>query len=244
MRGLDTVPDASALVTAGFVVLPMLVAAAFVLGVAIGGRRMGNPSSRRRWLARTAAAAAVWMLLCWAVAATGALRAFDAVPPPLAVLLAVIAALGIAIAASPIGGRLARLPLAALVGVQVFRFPLELLMHQAHVEGVMPIQMSYSGRNLDILTGISAGLLAIALARWRVPRWVVGLWNVAGLALLANVVAVAVVSNPPFRWFGDDSLALWVTYPPFVWLPAVLVLAAWAGHLVIFRALVRRPASS
>jgi hypothetical protein len=29
-----------------------------------------------------------------------------------------------------------------------------------------------------------------------------------------------------------------VTYPPFVWLPAVLVLAALAGHLVIFRALL------
>jgi len=27
-----------------------------------------------------------------------------------------------------------------------------------------------------------------------------------------------------------------VMYPPFVWLPAVMVLAALAGHLLIFRA--------
>jgi hypothetical protein len=40
-----------------------------------------------------------------------------------------------------------------------------------------------------------------------------------------------------FRYFGDDRLNVWVTYPPYVWLPAVMVLAAFAGHLTIFRAL-------
>jgi hypothetical protein len=63
-------------------------------------------------------------------------------------------------------------------------------------------------------------------------------WNVLGLALLVNVVVVAVLLTPRFRYFGDDQLNVWVTYPPFVWLPAVMVLAALAGHLVIFRALV------
>jgi len=31
-----------------------------------------------------------------------------------------------------------------------------------------------------------------------------------------------------------------VTYPPFVWLPAVMVVAALAGHIVIFKALANR----
>jgi len=30
---------------------------------------------------------------------------------------------------------------------------------------------------------------------------------------------------------------VWITYPPFVWLPAVMVRAALAGHLLVFRAL-------
>ena len=63
------------------------------------------------------------------------------------------------------------------------------------------------------------------------------LWNVLGLALLANVVTVAILATPRFRYFGGDRLNIWVTYPPFVWLPAVMVLAALAGHLLIFRAL-------
>jgi hypothetical protein len=65
------------------------------------------------------------------------------------------------------------------------------------------------------------------------------LWNVLGLALLVNVVSVAIASMPLIRAFGDDRVVTFVTYPPFVWLPAVMVLAALAGHLVIFRALRR-----
>jgi hypothetical protein len=114
-------------------------------------------------------------------------------------------------------------------------------MHRAYEEGIMPVQMSYSGRNFDIVTGITAALLGAWLARGPVPGWVVGAWNLLGLALLVNVVTVAILATPVFRWFGDEHLNVWVTYPPFVWLPAVMVTAAWAGHLVIWRRL-RRPA--
>ena len=58
-----------------------------------------------------------------------------------------------------------------------------------------------------------------------------------GLALLVNVVTVAVLSTPLFAYFGEERLNVFVTYPPFVWLPAVMVLAAFAGHLLVFRAL-------
>ena len=68
-------------------------------------------------------------------------------------------------------------------------------------------------------------------------------WNVLGFLLLANIVIVAMLSTPRFRVFGEDRLNVFVTYTPFVWLPAVMVLAALAGHLVIFRALLAsRPA--
>ena len=65
-------------------------------------------------------------------------------------------------------------------------------------------------------------------------------WNILGLALLANIVVVAILSTPRFAMFGPDRLNTFVTYPPFVWLPAILVLAALAGHLIIFRALSPR----
>jgi hypothetical protein len=68
-----------------------------------------------------------------------------------------------------------------------------------------------------------------------------------GVILLGNIVTIAVLSTPIFAAFGStpDRLNTFVADPPFVLLPAVLVLAAWAGHLVVFRALLspRRPSA-
>lgn len=142
---------------------------------------------------------------------------------------------------SPLGSRIAStIPLWALVLVQAFRLPLEVAMHAMYTRGVMPVQMSYTGLNFDILTGATAIPVALLAATGRAgPRLVAG-WNIAGLVLLLNVVTVAILATPRFRYFGDDHLNIWVTYPPFVWLPAVMVLAALAGHLLIFRALSRQ----
>jgi hypothetical protein len=230
---------ASLLVTGGFVVLPVLLGLGLVLAQDWAGRRLGeSPATRRRWAVGIGIGVVLWLLLTAAVAASGAFRRFDVAPPPLVWLLLSVTAVGILVPYSPLGTRLIRgLPLAALVGYQAFRFPLELLMHQAYVEGVMPIQMSYSGWNFDILTGISAGLLGLALLRWRVPRVIVHLWNAAGVALLVNIVTIAVLSTPAFGWFGRDRLNVFVLYPPFVWLPAVMVTAALMGHLLVWRKL-------
>lgn len=241
MTDADPRLTASLVVSWGFVLLPLALAAAFVTGVSMSPDGREPRGATRRRAALMSAGVAAWLAATWVAAASGALRRFDATPPPFAALLVAVAILGPAIAFSPVGTRLVRgWPLAVLVGVQAFRFPLELLMHRAYEDGVMPVQMSYSGRNLDVLTGISAGVLGIALIRWRVPRWVIALWNVGGLLLLLNVVTVAVLSTPIFRAFGDDRLNTWVAYPPFVWLPAVLVVAAWAGHLLVFRKLRRK----
>jgi len=231
--------QASGLVTGGFVILPLLVAAGFVLACEWAGRRLGEGAQvRRRRAARLGAAVLAWLTVSALVAASGVLRRFEATPPPFAALLLAIGIVGIAVPCSPLGTLLVRgLPLWALVGFQVFRFPLELVMHRASVEGVMPVQMSYSGQNYDILSGISAGVLGLWLRQGRVPRWVVACWNLLGFALLVNVVTIAIVSTPVFRWFGDKRLNVFVTYPPFVWLPAILVTAALMGHILVWRRL-------
>ena len=230
-------PPASTFLTAGFVAFPLLLCAALVLGSDWAGRRLGETTRARvHWAIGVGAGAAAWLALTGWLAAGGILRDWDRLPPRFAGLVVAVVALAVFVSFSSLGTRLVRgLPVAMLVGSQVFRFPLELLMHRAYTEGVMPVQMSYSGRNLDILSGISAGLLGLALARGPVPRWLVAAWNLSGLALLVNIVTVAVISTPLFRWFGDDKLNTWVTYPPFVWLPAVMVTVALIGHLLVFR---------
>ncbi|WP_437965362.1 hypothetical protein WMF04_37870 [Sorangium sp. So ce260] len=60
--------------------------------------------------------------------------------------------------------------------------------------------------------------------------------------MFAAVVAggVAVLSSPVIRAFGDDPgrVNTWVCYPPFVWLPAVMVMAAVFGHVTVARRLL------
>jgi hypothetical protein len=198
---------------------------------------------RQRFLLAALAWTALTLVLAW----TGMLARFDWRPPPFMLLFVGILVLGVVIARSRVGDRLAYgLPLAALVGLQSFRFPLEVVMHRTAERGIMPMQMSYSGLNFDILTGLSAVALAVWLRLGRPPRGLVWAWNVMGLLLLANIVTVAVLSTPRFAAFGSapEKLNTFVTRAPYVLLPTVLVLAAWAGHLIVFRALRRPQAGS
>jgi hypothetical protein len=199
-----------------------------------------SPAAAHRLQRGFLLAALVWVVVAMALAWSGVLGRLDLRPPPFLGLLLSILVSGPLIARSIVGDRLARgLPLAALVGVQSFRLPLEVLMHRAAERGIMPMQMSYSGFNFDIVTGLTAVVLAVWLRTGNPPRAVVWAWNVLGLLLLANIVTIAVLSTPMFATFGSapDRLNTFVTEPPYVLLPTVLVLSAWAGHLIVFRAL-------
>lgn len=226
-------------VVLSFVLIPVFLVVFLAAADAAASRRLGEQHVAVRRAVTLIVLGATWMTATWWAAASGVLRNWQAMPPPFAFLVAAILALACAIAFGPPGRRLSEgLPLWLLVSVQGFRLPLELAMHAMYERGVMPQQMSYSGRNFDIVTGTTALIVGAVVWRRGGPRWLVGAWNVLGLVLLVNVVTIAILSTPTFQAFGADRLNVWVTYPPFVWLPAVMVLAALAGHLVIFRALL------
>jgi hypothetical protein len=232
-------------VVLAFIVIPLILAVALVWAAGYAWRRAGAEMQRVvRAVTLTLAGTATWMSLTWVVAASGAFRQWDRMPPPFALLVLAIVLLGGRLAFSGLGRQIAtHVPLWALVGIQAFRLPLELAMHALADRGIMPAQMSYSGLNFDIVTGATAIIVAALVAAGRAGRWLVIGWNLLGLALLINVVTVAILSTPRFAYFGQDRLNVFVTYPPFVWLPAVMVLAAFAGHLLIFRALALRRVS-
>jgi hypothetical protein len=185
---------------------------------------------------RTWAGVAGWLGLTAALAAAGVFERFTP-PPPLMIAVAVAAAAVVSAARS--ADPLDR-PVRWLVALQAFRLPLELVMHHAATHGIMPVQMSFSGWNFDILTGLGA----LALTLWPAPpRWALRAWNVAGACLLAAIVVIAILSTPTFARFGDapEVLNTWVAQPPYIWLPTVLVPAALLGHLWIARALRASP---
>ena len=223
-----------------FIVIPVLLVCVLAWGTHAAWRWSDAPKlSPLTATILSIVASCLWMAATWTVSARGIFREWSRNPPPFALLVLAVLCLASAMAFSRFGTRVSStIPMWALVLVQSFRLPLELAMHGMYERGIMPVQMSYSGFNFDIVTGALAIPVAILVATGRGGRGLVAAWNVLGLALLINVVTVAILGTPRFRYFGDDHLNVWVTYPPFVWLPAVMVLAALVGHLLIFRAIL------
>ena len=230
--------QASMLVTLGIGGLAVLVASGFVLSYSTAVSHTGGSRVHARMRARSTLL--LWMTLFALLAERGVLARFEQRPPPFVIAMIVIMAVSVGLGLSPVGEKLARgLSLTWLVMAQGFRLPLELVMHQAASEGVMPVEMSYRGYNFDIFTGFGALVVGWLLYKRKASRGLVYAWNVMGSLLLANVVTIAVIASPLVRAFGDDPAHVntWVAQFPFIWLPAVLVAAAVLGHVVIFRAL-------
>ena len=239
-------PEGSAALRAAFVALTLFIAGMFVAGVFWSGLRSGMTRAEARAQAmRAAGATAVWLAITGTLAATGALH-FSA-PPTMVPVFPLVFAIAIAVALSPVGRRLALdLPVAALVGFQGFRVLVELVLHRAYTEGLMPVQMSYAGRNFDIVSGATAIVVALWLARGRSSPSLVFAWNTLGVALLLNILIVALLSAPtPMRAFMNEPANVWVTRAPWIWLPTVMVLAAIMGHVLVYRRLwIQRAAAS
>lgn len=223
----------------GFVLCGVLAAAGFLFYQRQSAIRLEVPKQTRQrhgWL--SVAGAALWLTVTAAVAGAGLFSRFDARPPPFAGLFVSVLAVSFGLAFSGVGRRwLMGLTVAELIGAQAVRLPLELVMHQAATEGVMPPQMTFSGEglNFDIVSGALALPVALLIAKGIAPRILAWAWLGLAWTTLIAVLAIALASTPIIHAFGTDATHLntFVAYFPFVWLPAGPVVLALAGQLVL-----------
>lgn len=178
----------------------------------------------------------LWLVLYSAVVASGFLQA--APFPRLPILLGMVILVSLLFALSPVGKKMAfGIPIYILAGFQVFRFPLELVLHSWAVQGVVPWTMTWNGSNWDIISGILGG---VAWFWGRQSRQILWLANVVGSVLLLNVMRVAVLSSPiPFGWELERPLLLGF-YLPYSLIVPVCIGGALAGHVILTRALLRK----
>lgn len=231
---MNTSPVASA----GISAIALLLSVFFVWSVDRAAPPLPPPRRRRR-LALVAGGTALWLAVLAVAALSGLLSRFDLRPPPLAILMFVCLAAGVVLGLSRVGTWLGSgLPLWLLIGWQVFRLPLELVMHKAATDGVMPSALSFSGYNFDILTGSSALVLSLLLTRFRVPRALIVAWNALGIAALLMITVIAVLTAPFVRALGETQINSWVAYFPYVWLPGVMVASAVLCHVALSRRLL------
>jgi hypothetical protein len=175
-----------------------------------------------------------WILLLGMLSVRGFFANFSGLPPRIG--LAVLLPLPVVLLFSfSKGGReiLRQIPPQWLIYWQSFRIVVELILWISVLRGLLPVQMSFEGRNFDVLSGLFAlpiGYYCFVRKSW--PVWLVTMYNVAGLLLLLNIVLISVFSLPtPIRIFhSEPSSALLGTFP-FIYLPGLLVPLAYTLHI-------------
>jgi len=176
-------------VAIGFTVLPLIVLAAVAF--------VFIKYSRALWWVM--AVMGGWAIVTAVMAINGTLAAFTSFPPWIPILaltqLAFVFWLGWFSSWSDLLGRILQY---ILVGLQCFRVPVELLLATLATRKLLAIEMTYYGRNFDILEGVTAVALGIWLKRRgeNSLRQVVLIWNLLGLSLVTVVLVHGLLSVP------------------------------------------------
>lgn len=192
----------------------------------------------RSTLRTTAILLTAWLLLLGILSARGFFSDFSRVPPRLTIALLTPLPVVLFFTRSRSGKQLLQqIQPQWPIYLQSFRILVEIGLWVLVRNGSLPEQMSFEGRNFDILTGLFAfpvGYYCFVKKTW--PPLVALLYNIAGLVLLVNVVAVSALSLPtPLRAFHNGPDSSLITTFPFIYLPGLLVPIAYTLHIFSLR---------
>ena len=178
----------------------------------------------------------LWGSLIMGIAATGFFSDFSMFPPRFAVAILIpMVIILIALFSKPVTEILPHIPAKSLLNLQVFRVFVELLLWAAFVVGMAPEQVTFEGRNFDVLSGILGPVVAAFFVNNRTAVYV---YHFISLGLLINIVGVAFLSLPtPFRMFLNEPSTVMVSQFPVIILPSMLVPLAYGLSFMSLRQL-------
>lgn len=182
-----------------------------------------------------------WLIVQTLISRTGFYTRTDTFPPrfPLLILPPVLFILLLFVSTS--GKRyIDSLDIKALTLLHTIRVPVEIVLYLLYIHKTIPEVMTFEGRNLDILSGLTAPIIYYAgFVAKRISRNIILLWNFICLALLANIVTTAILSAPmPFQQLAFEQPNIAVLHFPFTWLPCCVVPLVLLAHLVTIRKLL------
>jgi hypothetical protein len=227
--------SAPPLVSASFVALVVVLFVFLVTLVKLYRARAGAaPGAIRRRAIIVSGGLACWLGLTGTLAAGGFFADFGGVPPR--IMLAIVPSLLAVLVFGAFGPGVPNVPATWLVAPQVFRVVMELILWRLAAARALPEVMTFHGRNFDVLTGLSAPVVAWAMARGRIGSRGLLLWNAMGLVLLTSVVLHGLLSTPTvFRMLVTDPPNAIIGGFPFIWLPTFVVPVAYLLHVLSLR---------
>ncbi|HLP21562.1 MAG TPA: hypothetical protein VK174_14715 [Chitinophagales bacterium] len=229
-------------ISALFISLVFAIAFILLIAVYVSSRRSVDLSfeERRNNFVISLIVIMVWLIFTLIMSASGFLTDFSAMPPRLLLIVAPpLVFFLVLLNAKQFNDLTEQFNVFWLVYIQSFRILMEFILWLLYRYNVIPVQMTFEGRNLDVLVGITAPFIAYyCFIKKTWPLRVALIWNFVGIALLLNIVLVAILSTPyPFRYFMNEPANTVVFYFPFIWLPAFVVPFALLLHLVAIRRL-------
>jgi hypothetical protein len=182
----------------------------------------------------------LWLLLQGVAGLSGFYQVTESFPPRILFLMAPPVLLIIVAMLTSKGQRFINgLNLRWMIWLQVVRIPVELVLLGLYLHQMVPKLMTFEGQNFDILSGLTAPLIAYyGYTRKQLPKGLLLGWNLLCLLLLVNIVVLAILSLPtPFQQLAFDQPNRAISYFPFVWLASFIVPVVLLGHVA---ALTRR----
>jgi hypothetical protein len=223
----------STLVSTIAVIANVGLAVLLVAGIAYAARAEGRPAL----LWAGAGGVVAWLVLVFALAKQGVFETtshttFAAIGP--AIVLPIV--LGCALLAlAPARQAIARLPLHWLVGVQFYRVVGAIFLI-AYLQDDIPAEFALPAGIGDVLVGLAAPFVAVALARGGVQRaWpAVTTWCAVGLADLIVAVTCGFLSAPStFQQLALSDPNAAITSYPLVLIPVFAVPASIVLHIYV-----------
>lgn len=180
---------------------------------------------------------ATWLFFTKFLADAGVLSDWNARPPRLVLLpLTALISLILLNRTKTFKALLLALPLWLPILIQFYRVFVEMILWRLHAQGDAPIQVTFEGRNFDIVFGLTAPVIALLVYRKSIPPIAVLLWNFAGVAMLLNIMGTAATSLPgPLHLDWPGLPFTIISTAPFVWIPAFLAPMAISLHVVSIR---------
>lgn len=186
----------------------------------------------------------VWLFIQAVLSYTGVYQSGNAQLPPKILVLGILPALIIIlIVFFTKKGRafFDGLPLKSVTFLNVVRIPVEIVLWLLCIYKAVPEIMTFGGYNFDIIAGLTAPLISYLIVKGKISGSALLLWNLIALALLLNIVTIALLSAPsPIQQFAFDQPNIAILNFPFSWLPTFIVPVVLFGHLVSIRRLVKR----
>ncbi len=182
-----------------------------------------------------------WLGITAVIGLTGFYKVTTAIPPRFLFLIGPPLLLVIMLFISKKGRRLIdEFDQKWMAYLHIVRVPVELVLFWIFIYKYIPQLMTFEGRNFDILSGITAPLIAyFGYTNIKFSKTVLLIWNFICLGLLVNIVVHAILSAPfSFQQLAFDQPNVAVFYFPFIWLPGFIVPTVLLCHLISIRNLL------